>query len=144
MASNALFQELILQHYRRSRHRGPLPSADAQARVTNPVCGDEITLQLLVDGERIREARFTGQGCSVSQAAASMTAQLLEGATLEEASRLGADFRRVLSGELQPSPDLGDLRALAGISKYPTRIRCALLPWQALDRILQERTTPSV
>jgi nitrogen fixation NifU-like protein len=135
MNLESLYQELILQHYRRPRNRGRLEEADAEIRMNNPVCGDDITLQLRVRDGRIEAARFHGQGCSISQASASMMAQQLEGRSLEEADALAARFTEMMHGSEEAARDkaLGDLRALAGVSKFPVRIKCALLAWDALQ-----------
>ncbi len=135
MHLESLYQELILQHYRRPRNHGMLEEADVEIRMRNPVCGDDITLQLRVRDERIEAARFHGQGCSISQASASMMAQLLEGRSLEAADALAARFTEMMHGseEAARDPALGDLRALAGVSKFPVRIKCALLAWNALQ-----------
>jgi nitrogen fixation protein NifU and related proteins len=132
---NALYQELILQHYRKPRNRGTLENPSAEVAMHNPVCGDEITLQIRVDDGRIEAVRFSGQGCAISQASASMMAQLLEGKTIEEANTLGARFTRMMHGDEEAAGDrsLGDLRALAGVAKFPVRVKCALLAWNALQ-----------
>lgn len=131
----SLYQELILDHYRRPRNRGTLESPDVEIRMNNPTCGDEITLQLRLAGGTIEAVRFAGQGCSISQASASMMAQLLEGRSLAEADALHARFREMMHGDAGASRDkaLGDLRALAGVAKFPVRVRCALLAWNALE-----------
>lgn len=140
MHLESLYQELILQHYRNPRNHGKLEEADVEIRMRNPVCGDDITLQLRVRGERIEAARFHGQGCSISQASASMMAQLLEGRSLEEADALAARFTEMMHGSEEAARDrsLGDLRALAGVSKFPVRIKCALLAWNALQEAGKE------
>ena len=137
----SLLREVILQHYRASRHRGELASA-ASAEAVNPICGDVVRLHLRWEGDVIESARFTGQGCTVSQAAASMTAQLIEGLTLEQARSARERFARLLRGEPEDTSDLGDLRALAGVGRHPGRVRCALLVWDAFDSIAAEVTNP--
>lgn len=132
---NALYQELILQHYRQPKNRGTLEAPDVEVAMHNPVCGDEITLQLQVEGDTIRAARFSGQGCAISQASASMMAHLLEGKTLTEADAAAARFTEMMHGSEEAARDrsLGDLRALAGVSRFPVRVKCALLAWNALQ-----------
>lgn len=131
----ALYQELILQHYRNPRNRGVAEPADVEIAMNNPVCGDEITLSLRVKEGVIEQARFRGQGCSISQASASMMAQIVEGKRLEEAESLYARFLEMMHGSVEAASDraLGDLRALAGVSKFAPRVKCALLPWNALQ-----------
>lgn len=134
-ALGALYQELILKHYRHPTHRGALDEADAGVVMNNPSCGDTIELQLRVRDGRIDAVRFAGHGCAISQASASMMAQQVEGKTVEEAAALFARFRDLLHGDADAARDraLGDLRALAGVSKFPQRVRCAMLAWNALQ-----------
>ncbi|CAN5562385.1 SUF system NifU family Fe-S cluster assembly protein [soil metagenome] len=134
MNLQSLYQELILQHYRHPRNRGEIEVPDATVHLHNPVCGDEIVLQLRLREGRIEQARFQGQGCSISQASASMMSQLVEEKSVEEAAALSARFTEMMHGSEDAARDksLGDLRALAGVSKFPVRIKCALLAWEAL------------
>lgn len=131
----SLYQEVILSHYRRPRNRRELERADARVHMNNPTCGDEIVLAVRMEGDRIVEVGFTGQGCSISQASASMMTSLLEGRTLAEADQLADAFRDLVHGRSTPERNraLGDLRALAGVSRFPARVRCALLAWNALE-----------
>ncbi|HEY8498282.1 MAG TPA: SUF system NifU family Fe-S cluster assembly protein [Limnochordales bacterium] len=138
-----LYRELILDHYKSPRNKGPLPDADATVHLHNPLCGDEITLALAVEGGVIREARFTGQGCSISQASASMLTQAVKGRSLAEARQMLERFTRMVRGELEPEEaDLGDLAALAGVRRFPVRVKCAMLAWEALDRDLAQLEQP--
>lgn len=139
-ALGALYQELILDHYKSPRNKGALEGATASAHLNNPTCGDEIFLQLIVEDGRIAEVRFSGQGCSISQASASMMTQRLKGKTVEEAHALTGRFTEMLHGDAEAARDraLGDLRALAGVSKFPVRVRCAMLGWNALQEALKE------
>jgi nitrogen fixation protein NifU and related proteins len=131
---SALYQELILDHYRRPRNKGTLEGATHAVSLNNPLCGDEIDLQLRVDNDTIKEARFIGRGCSISQASASMMTQLLKDRTVPQAIALAERMGAMMQGDDGAARDkaLGDLRALAGVSKFPVRIKCALLPWNAL------------
>ena len=131
---SALYQELILDHYRRPRNKGTLEAATHAVSLNNPLCGDEIDLQLRVDNDTIKEARFVGRGCSISQASASMMTQLLKDRTVPQAIALAERMGAMMQGDDGAARDkaLGDLRALAGVSKVPVRIKCALLPWNAL------------
>src|SRR5207245_5331119 len=130
----ALYQELILDHYRRPRNKGTLDDATHSVSLNNPLCGDEIDLQLRVDGDVIKEARFIGRGCSISQAAASMMTQLLKDRSIPHALALADRMSAMMHGDEAAARDkaLGELRALAGVSKFPVRIKCALLPWNAV------------
>ncbi|MDH3732334.1 MAG: SUF system NifU family Fe-S cluster assembly protein [Gemmatimonadota bacterium] len=134
---STLYQEVILDHYRRPRNKGVLEGATHTITMNNPLCGDVIELMLRVAGDRIQEARFAGRGCSISQASASMLTGRVAGRTLEEAVELSARFTRLLHGDegLLDDDDLGDLRALAGVSRFPVRIKCALLGWNCLEEL---------
>lgn len=140
-ALGALYQELILDHYKNPRNKGALEGATASAHLNNPTCGDEVFLQLRVEDGRIAEVRFTGHGCSISQASISMMTQQLRGKTPEEARTMMARFTDMLHGDTEAARDrsLGDLRALAGVSKFPVRVRCAMLGWNALEEALKGR-----
>jgi len=136
-----LYQEMILDHYRRPRNKGILENADASVEMRNPLCGDEVDLQLSFDGSSIRDVKFTGRGCSISLASASMMTQLIKGKSAAEIDALRARFRDLILGDQSAATDksLGSLRALAGVSKFPARVRCALLAWNALETALESR-----
>jgi nitrogen fixation NifU-like protein len=138
-----LFQEVILDHYRRPRNKGSLEAPTHTITMNNPLCGDVIELSLSVQADRIDDVRYEGRGCSISQAAASMMTERLKGAKLGEARALSVKFTRLLHGEeeLQRDETLGDLRALAGVSKFPVRIKCALLGFNCLDELIGEPVT---
>ncbi len=144
-----LYREIILDHYRTPRNRGELESPPAvESRGHNPLCGDEITLYLLVDGEGddavVSDVKIGGQGCSISQSSASMMTQAVIGKPVSQARALIRRFRSMMGVEdveSQPGDDdidLGDLEALQGVVKFPVRIKCAVLGWNtladALDR----------
>lgn len=135
---NSLYQQLILEHYRHPRNKGELPDRSVDVHMANPVCGDEIHLQLLVEGGHIARARFLGQGCSISQASVSMMTSKLEGQTVAEALALADLFTEMMHGSEEAPKDrmLGDLRALQGVSRFPVRIKCALLGFDALREAL--------
>ena len=138
-ALDELYRELILDHYKNPRHREKLADADVTAEGFNPVCGDEIRLQLRIEDDAIREARFLGQGCSISQAAVSMMTTLLEGRKLSDAEALAGRFTSMMHGDQDAATDrsLGDLRAFQGVAKFPVRIKCALLGFDALLEALK-------
>jgi len=135
-----LYQQLILDHYRKPRNKGEMDERSVDVHVANPVCGDEIRLQLLIEGDRIAGAKFTGQGCSISQAAVSIMTTLLEGRSLEDADALADRFSDLMRGDAEAAGDrsLGDLRALQGVSKFPVRVKCALLGFDALREALRQ------
>ncbi len=145
-----LYREIILDHYRAPRNRGELETPPAiESRGHNPLCGDEIDLFLLVDGEGddavVRDVKIGGQGCSISQSSASMMTQAVIGRPVSEARAFIRRFRSMMGiedVELEPGDDdldLGDLEALQGVVKFPVRIKCAVLGWNtladALDRV---------
>jgi len=131
----SLYQQVILEHYRKPRNRGEIAEPDAEVHMNNPTCGDEIRIQLRVRDGRVDDVKFGGQGCSISQASASMMTKQLLGKTLDEAHALAARFTEMMHGSEDAAADkaLGDLRALAGVAKFPVRVRCALLAWNAME-----------
>ena len=137
---NSLYQQLILDHYRKPRNKGELPEKTVEIHMANPVCGDEIRLQLQIEDDRIIEARHVGQGCSISQAAVSMMTKLLKEKSLSEAESLAERFTAMMHGDEDMAKDraMGDLRALQGVSKFPVRIKCALLAFDALQEAIKE------
>ncbi len=146
MALEELYREVILDHYRNPRHRGSLPHAHFHAEGQNPSCGDEFSLDLIVENGVVVEIATQGQGCSISQASGSMMADLVKGKTLEEATDLTHKFKTMMSIEegenpvdpSRPGAVLGDLEALQGVRKFPVRIKCADLPWATLSDALSE------
>lgn len=137
----ALYQELILDHYRRPRNKGQLENADTSVEMRNPLCGDEVDLHVAFDGDSIRDVKFSGRGCAISQASASMMTQLIKGKSAAEIEPLRTRFRDLIMGDKTAADDktLGSLRALSGVSKFPARVKCALLAWNALETALESR-----
>jgi nitrogen fixation NifU-like protein len=128
-----LYRELILDHYRRPRHREPLPHADVTAEGYNPVCGDEVDMQLAFEGERLTGIGMQARGCSISRASGSMMSDLVEGKGIAEIRRLTDEFKQMLTDPEAPVPeDLGDLEALQGVGKFAVRVKCATLAWHTL------------
>ena len=134
---DSLYQEIILEHNRKPRNFGALEGADRTVEGRNPLCGDELSLQLRMDGETIADVRFTARGCAISRASASMLTGAVKGKSRDEAERLGARVHQLLTGTLEPPMDdaerkaLGPLAALGGVSKFPIRVKCASLAWHA-------------
>jgi nitrogen fixation NifU-like protein len=134
-----MYQEIILDHYRNPHHKGLRDPFDAQVYHVNPTCGDEVTLRVALkesaDGEAIVEdVSYESLGCSISQASASVMSDLVIGKPVSEAMRIGDEFLELMKskGQLEPDEDvLEDAVAFAGVSKYPARIKCALLGWMA-------------
>jgi len=136
-----LYRELILDHYRKPRNHGEMPDAPIRVEGVNPVCGDEIHLDLKVAGGELRDISFWGVGCSSSQSSASMLTERLKGKPIEEVDRIGKKVRAMLVDGALPDSDLGDLEALEGVAKLPVRVKCALLCWNVLEQGLREATT---
>jgi nitrogen fixation NifU-like protein len=136
-ALDELYKEVILDHYKNPRNKRGLDEATVSRRKNNPLCGDEIEVHaLLADGE-VKEVTFEGQGCSISQASASMLTESVRGKPLGDASSLVSDFRGMMEGRVEPDEDaFGDLVALKGVAKYPVRIKCAVLAWDVLQEAL--------
>jgi nitrogen fixation NifU-like protein len=135
---DTLYQEIILEHYRRPHHKGLREPFDAEVHHVNPTCGDEVTLRVKVTGsdgaQVIEDVSYDSLGCSISQASASVMTDLVVGKPLAEATRAYDEFLTLMQskGELEPDEDvLDDAVAFAGVSKYPARIKCALLGWMA-------------
>ncbi len=135
-----LYQELILEHYKHPRNKGDLAGADVEMHLMNTSCGDEVRLQLRLAEGVIRDARFQGNGCSISQASVSMMSDLLKGKTIPESIALAQRFTDMMHGDPTAAREkrMGDLRALAGVSQYPVRVKCALLGWDALLQALRK------
>ena len=138
---DALYRELILDHSKHPQHYGLAPEegASATSHQKNPVCGDEITLRARVDGDAIRDVTWEGTGCSISQASASMLADLVEGMPRAEASAVVDGFREALRsrGTIPLDEEVyGDAAALSGVSKFSARVKCAMLAWVALEDAL--------
>lgn len=133
-----LYQEVILDHYRRPRNKGAIDEPTHAVTMNNPLCGDVIELLLRVRDGRIEAAAFEGKGCSISQASASMLTERVRGKTPAEAMELAATFTQMLHGDAAAAGDerLGDLRALAGVAKFPVRVKCALLAWNCLEELV--------
>jgi nitrogen fixation NifU-like protein len=131
---------LILDHYRRPRHRGVLDDPTIAVDQHNPLCGDDLHVTVRIADDRITEIAHTGDGCSISQASASMMSDAVVGQTTDEALATIEHFRRVMHREVTANEDqLGDAIALEGVAKYPVRIKCALLSWMALKHGLLTR-----
>jgi nitrogen fixation NifU-like protein len=148
-----LYREIILDHYRSPRNRGELPTPPAVvAEGHNPLCGDEITVYLDVEGEGddaiVRDVKVSGQGCSISQSSASMMSQAVIGKRVAEVRSLVKRFKGMMSidtddGDAEPVEpgSIGDLEALQGVVKFPVRIKCATLAWNTLVQALDDATT---
>jgi nitrogen fixation protein NifU and related proteins len=129
-----LYQEIILDHYKHPRGKGLREPYAVEVHHVNPTCGDEITLRVTLDGEKVLDVSYDGQGCSISQASASMLFEQLVGQTVTDDLATTDAFQELMQGRGQVEPDedvLGDAVAFAGVAKYPARVKCALLAWMA-------------
>ena len=135
-----LYQEVILDHSRRPRNFGTLQNADVLVHGDNPACGDEIHLGVHFDLDgKLAEIKFSGQGCAISQASASMMTMKLKGKTRTEAAELANAFKNLVTTDATAeSKNLGDLQFLQGVRKFPQRVKCAMLAWRAVEQALAE------
>ena len=132
MSLEDLYQEIILDHHKKPRHRGRLEGDHVEVRHYNPVCGDELTLGLRLDDDRVADVAVDGSGCAISQASASVMTEQVIGRPVGEALESAEAFRRLMHGEGEPDEEvLGDGVAFAGVARYPVRVKCALLGWMA-------------
>jgi nitrogen fixation NifU-like protein len=135
MATEDLSREIILDHYQNPRNHGRLEQPTLANRGHNPLCGDEIELSIAIDEaeDRIRDIAFSGRGCSISQASASMMTDVVKGHTLDEAETAVQHFTQRMADRKPPPQELDEeLDALQGVKRYPARVKCALLPWTTL------------
>jgi nitrogen fixation NifU-like protein len=131
----SFYKEIVLDHYQRPRNRGGIEGAHVREHANNPLCGDEVTVYANLRDGKVERVGFTGRGCSISQASASMLTEHLQGKSREEAETRIETFLEMMRTE--ENPELGELAALKGIVQAPNRIRCATLAWDALKRGLQ-------
>jgi len=132
-AERALYQDIVVEHKRAPRHFGRLDAATHQARGHNPQCGDDLQVELQIEGDTVRDIKFNGQGCAICIASASMMTEAVIAHDIAYAQAMQQRFRAVLTGQLEPADaQLGKLISLAGVRRYPSRIKCALLGWHAL------------
>jgi nitrogen fixation NifU-like protein len=140
-----LYQDVILDHSRRPRNFGELPDAAVRVHGDNPACGDEIHLAIKFNGNgALEDIRFTGHGCAISQASASLMTMKLKGKSREETMSMLRAFHDLVTIETESTPkNLGDLRVMCGVRKFPQRVKCAMLAWRALEQALQQTSGES-
>jgi nitrogen fixation NifU-like protein len=139
-----LYQQVILDHYKKPRNFQKLEGANRHAEGHNPLCGDQITVYLHMDGDVIREISFQGAGCAISQSAASLMTTTLKGKTKAEAEELFRKFHDMVTGganEADPM-ELGKLAVFCGVSEFPVRVKCASLPWHTMRAALEGTDAP--
>lgn len=140
-----LYQQLIVEHSRSPRNHRAVPEANLRAEGHNPLCGDEITLELRVDDDRIADVGFQGSGCAISKASASLMTGAVQGKSTAEAGELFRRFHAMITSPPDTTPDttgLGKLAALSGVRAFPARVKCASLSWHTLQAALAGRQTP--
>ncbi|MDH4200371.1 MAG: SUF system NifU family Fe-S cluster assembly protein [Spirochaetia bacterium] len=144
MSLDELYREVILDHFEHPRNKGKLDPHDAEEHGSNPLCGDKIDIYLTFgEGDKVKDIRFEGSGCSISQSSISMLTEAIKGKSYSEIQNLIHEFKAMML-ENKPNPfsdneDLEDLGALEGVKKYPVRIKCALLGWNTLDQALSKK-----
>jgi nitrogen fixation protein NifU and related proteins len=133
---DTLYRQVIMDHYKNPRNRGELEGNSLTINMNNPTCGDRIQLQMIVEDGIITDAKFVGEGCSISLSSASMMTQAIKGKTTEEALALSEIFSSIMQGKDYDEDrfDLGDIEALQGVCKFPARIKCATLAWKAMEK----------
>jgi len=138
---DALYRQVIMDHYKNPRNKGSLSDGNLTVDMNNPTCGDRIHLTMKVEDGKVTDAKFEGEGCSISMASASMMTQTIIGQDVETATKLSHIFSEMIQGKdyEEENLDLGDIEALQGVSKFPARIKCATLAWKAMEKGLHEQ-----
>ncbi|WP_440118246.1 Fe-S cluster assembly sulfur transfer protein SufU [Paenibacillus sp. QZ-Y1] len=138
MQLDDLYRRVIMDHYKNPRNRGTFENDAVTVNLNNPTCGDRISLQLLLKDGIVQDAKYTGEGCSISMSSASMMSEAVKGRTMEQALDLADRFSSLMKGEEVDFDDYEDLEALSGVNKFPARIKCATLAWNALRKGIDE------
>jgi len=147
MSLESLYQEIILEHNRKPRNFRVMADANRKVEGNNPLCGDQLTLWIRLDDDRVADVSFQGIGCAISKASASMMTAAVKGKTVDEARALAEHMHDLVTGKLDVEAEreaLGSLAALSGVSKFPIRVKCASLPWHALRSALDENNAAAV
>lgn len=134
-----LYREVILDHNKAPRNFGTLQAADAHAEGHNPLCGDRLSVSLLMSGDQIVDIRFVGKGCAISMASASLMTEAVKGQSREAVRELFGKVHALLTQQEAPDSDLGKLAALSGVREFPSRVKCASLCWHTLNAALESR-----
>ncbi|MGE5675589.1 MAG: Fe-S cluster assembly sulfur transfer protein SufU [Mycobacterium leprae] len=139
---NTLYQQVILDHYKKPRNKGAVEHAVLKKHLHNPTCGDDLEVQVGLDADgKINDVKWQGRGCSISMASASMMSEALKGKTLAEAEEMMHAFYGMMKSEPGNYKSLGEIQALSGVSKFPVRIKCATLAWHCLEEGLKGGNT---
>ncbi|MEJ9211302.1 Fe-S cluster assembly sulfur transfer protein SufU [Bacillus smithii] len=137
-----LYRNVIMDHYKNPRNKGSLENGNLTIDMNNPTCGDRIHLTMNVEDGKVTDAKFEGEGCSISMASASMMTETIKGKNIETALKLSKIFSDMMQGkDYSDDLDLGDVEALQGVSKFPARIKCATLAWKAMEKGLKDQVT---
>ena len=137
---NTLYQQVILDHYKKPRNKGAVENAVLKKHLHNPTCGDDLEVQVSLGSDgTIDDVKWQGRGCSISMASASMMSVALKGKTLDEAQTMMESFYGMMKGETGNFKPLGEIQALTGVSKFPVRIKCATLAWHCVEEGMKER-----
>ncbi|WP_332695828.1 Fe-S cluster assembly sulfur transfer protein SufU [Halalkalibacter lacteus] len=133
---DTLYRQVIMDHYKNPRNRGEFDGDTVTVNMNNPTCGDRIQIQMKVEDDKVTDAKFVGEGCSISLASASMMTQAIKGLKLDEAVAMSNIFSDIMLGKEYDDErfDLGDIEALQGVAKFPARIKCATLAWKAMEK----------
>jgi len=137
---DTLYRQVIMDHYKNPRNKGVLEDGSLTINMNNPTCGDRIQLTMKVEDGTVTDAKFEGEGCSISMSSASMMTQAIKGRNIEDALKLSKIFSDMMQGkDYDDSIDLGDIEALQGVAKFPARIKCATLAWKAMEKGINEQ-----
>ncbi|PPA70102.1 Fe-S cluster assembly sulfur transfer protein SufU [Jeotgalibacillus proteolyticus] len=137
---DTLYRQVIMDHYKNPRNKGAIEDGNVTIDMNNPTCGDRIHLTLDVKDGVVQQAKFDGDGCSISMASASMMTQVVKGQNVDTALKMSAIFSDMMLGkEYDDSIDLGDIEALQGVAKFPARIKCATLAWKAMEKGIDQQ-----
>lgn len=138
MSLTDLYHDIILDHGKKPRNFRAIEGAP-HAEGFNPLCGDRVTVYLLMDGERVADVAFEGAGCAICMASASLMTEAVRGAAVDDAQGQFDRFRTLLTGDDEPPAELGSLAALVGVRRFPMRVKCATLPWHTMQAVLEKR-----
>jgi nitrogen fixation protein NifU and related proteins len=138
MQLDDLYRRVIMDHYKNPRNQGTIDDGNVTVDLNNPTCGDRISLQMQFENGTVKNAKFKGEGCSISMASASMMTDAVKGKTFEEALALAEKFSSLMKGESVAFDEYEDIEALSGVNKFPARIKCATLAWNALRKGVEQ------
>ena len=147
MSLDSLYQEIILEHNRKPRNFRVMADANRKVEGNNPLCGDQLTLWIRLDDDRVADVSFQGIGCAISKASASLMTAAVKGKTVDEARAAARHMNELLTGKLDVEKEresLGSLAALSGVSRFPMRVKCASMAWHALEAALDENNAEAV